>query len=129
MAVATAIADLRHRRRELRRELARVRWWRQLVSARRELTIAHMARATDSDPDLDNAWEALAADAPTPAELAAAIWPESVALTARSVEVLSRLDARLEVYESRLSDNLEGVTTRMVDAMGATNRTEAGHAT
>jgi hypothetical protein len=115
----TLIADLRHRRRELRRELARVRWWRRLVRARRELTVGHLTVATAGDTDLDNAWEALAADAPTSRELSAVLWMEEARPTVGRLEALDTIDARLDSYERRLSANLESVTVRMVDAMGA----------
>lgn len=115
----TLIADLRHSRRELRRELARVRWWRRLVKARRELTEARLAAATDGDTDLETAWEALAADAPTAGELSAVIWADEVPPTAHRLEALDVIGRRLDSYERRLSDNLESVVTRMVDAMSA----------
>jgi muconolactone delta-isomerase len=63
---ADAIADLRQRRRDMRRELARVRWWRRLVNARRELALAFLAQPdAHSSAGLDPSWEALAAGAPT----------------------------------------------------------------
>ncbi len=115
----TLIADLRHRRRELRRELARVRWWRRLLRARRELVVGHLAAATSGESDLDTTWEALAADAPTERELSAVIWPEETLPTVGRLEAIDAIDSRLDSYERRLSANLEVVTVRMVDAMGA----------
>jgi hypothetical protein len=115
------IADLRHSRRELRREIARVRWWRRLVRARRELTVARLAAATEGETDLDAAWEALAADAPTSREISTVIWAEEVHPTAHRLEALDSIDRRLDSYERRLSANLESVVARMVDAMGATH--------
>jgi hypothetical protein len=115
----TLIADLRHRRRELRRELARVRWWRRLVRARRELVVGRLTAATAGDTDLENAWEALAADAPSSRELSAVLWPDESRPTVSRLEALDTIDARLDSYERRLSANLESVTARMVDAMGA----------
>ena len=106
----TLIADLRHRRRELRRELARVRWWRRLLRARRELTLARLAEAT---------WEALAADAPTSRELSTVIWADESKPTANRLEALDAIDHRLDSYERRLSANLDSVMSRMVDAMSA----------
>lgn len=114
---ADAIADLRQRRREIRKELARVRWWRRLIAARRDLTVASLAAAFDAEPDLASTWEALAADAPTSHELAAVIWPAGDRGTARGLDALDDIDARLGSYESRLSANLDSVTARMVDAM------------
>lgn len=116
---SSVIADLRHRRRELRRELARVRWWRRLIRARRELTLAHLVAATSGDSDLDMAWEALAADAPTSAELSTVIWADEARPSANRLEALDTIDRRLHSYECRLSDNLDSVTVRMVDAIGA----------
>ena len=113
------IADLRYRRRELRREIARVRWWRRLVKARRELTVAQLAAATAGDADLDTTWEALAADAPTSNEIATVIWTEEPPPTAHRLEALDAIDHRLDSYERRLSANLESVMAQMVDAMGA----------
>ncbi|MBN2177402.1 MAG: hypothetical protein JW722_07075 [Demequinaceae bacterium] len=115
----TQIADLRHRRRELRREIARIRWWRRLVKARRELTVARLADATTGDTDLDTAWEALAADAPTANEISAVIWADETPPTAYRLEALDAIDSRLDSYERRLSANLESVMALMVDAMGA----------
>jgi hypothetical protein len=115
------IADLRHRRRELRREIARVRWWRKLVKARRELTVARLAAATAGDTDLDTAWEALAADAPTAGEISAVIWADETPPTANRLDALDAIDRRLDSYERRLSANLESVMESMVEAMGATH--------
>ncbi len=117
----TLIADLRRSRRELRREIARVRWWRRLVKARRELTEARLAAATAGDIDLETAWEALAADAPTSREISAVIWADEVHPTAHRLEALGVIDRRLDSYERRLSDNLESVVTRIVDALSATH--------
>jgi hypothetical protein len=118
-ATAETVADLRHHRRELRRELARVRWWRRLVASRRDLSIAQMAGATEPDANVAAAWEALAADAPTSQELAAVIWPGGEQATADLIQRLDEIDSRLGSYERRLSANLEGVTADMIDAMGA----------
>lgn len=113
------VADLRQHRRELRRELARIRWWRRLIQARRDLTLAQMAGATEPDANLEAAWEALAADAPTALELHDVLWPSDGAPTASGIERLDQVDARLDSYERRISANLEGVTAEMIDAMGA----------
>jgi hypothetical protein len=117
------IADLRHRRREMRRELARVRWWRQLVKARRDLTIAGLAQPGSVESvGMDASWEALAADAPTSKELTQAVWPHGVAESADSLAALDSLDLRLETYEARVSENLETVTAQMVTALGSAHR-------
>ncbi|WP_084077426.1 hypothetical protein [Demequina sp. NBRC 110057] len=117
------LADLRLRRREMRRELARVRWWRRLVVARRDLEVAQL---TDGEElgrlGLPDAWEALAADAPTASELSGAVWPESAESSPTSVEALAALDARLESYETRVAENLESVTAQMVRALGQAHR-------
>lgn len=113
------VAQLRHRRREMRRELARVRWWRRLVRARTDLSVARLAEVHELDSlGLDDAWEALAADAPTPAELSGVLWPDATSATPGTVEALASLDARLKSYEERVSENLETVTAQMVRAMG-----------
>lgn len=113
------VAQLRLRRREMRRELARVRWWRRLVRARMDLSVARITEIHELETlGLDDAWEALAADAPTPPELADAIWPDVASATPRSVEALASLDARLKSYEERVSENLETVTAQMVRALG-----------
>ncbi|MFW2512795.1 hypothetical protein ACNI3K_03355 [Demequina sp. SO4-13] len=113
------VAQLRQRRREMRRELARVRWWRRLVRARTDLSVAKLADVAELETlGLDDAWEALAADAPTPTELSESIWPEPSNATPRSVESLAALDARLQSYEERVSENLETVTAQMVRALG-----------
>ncbi|MFN3867240.1 MAG: hypothetical protein ACK4MD_11100 [Demequina sp.] len=113
------VAQLRLRRRDMRRELARVRWWRRLVRARMDLSVARLAEVQELDVlGLDDAWEALAADAPTPPELSDAVWPEAAAATPKSVESLASLDARLKSYEERVSENLETVTAQMVRALG-----------
>jgi hypothetical protein len=118
-AVAETVADLRQHRRELRRELARVRWWRRLIASRRDLSIAQMAGAAEPDASMEAAWEALAAGAPTSSELAQVIWPGKENATADLVQRLEEIDQRLGSYERRLSANLEGVTADMIDAMGA----------
>lgn len=118
-ATQDAVADLRHHRRELRRELARVRWWRRLVASRRDLTIAQLTGATDPDANAAAAWEALAADAPTSRELADVIWPGGEKATADLIQRLDQIDSRLDSYERRLSANLEDVTADMIDAMSA----------
>ncbi|WP_084128203.1 hypothetical protein [Demequina sp. NBRC 110055] len=120
---AAVIADLRHRRREMRRELARVRWWRRLVRARQDLAIAQLADADELERlGVSDEWEALAADAPTVSELADAVWPEPAKPAPSSVEALAALDARLESYETRVADNLESVTQQMVRALGQAHR-------
>lgn len=116
-------AELRERRRDMRRELARVRWWRRLVQARLDLTVAHLSDFHElGSLGIDDAWEALVADAPTPEELTGAIWPDTSAHVPRGVEDLTRLDARLQSYEERVSDNLETVTAQMVRALGEAQR-------
>lgn len=115
----TLVADLRHRRRELRKELARVRWWRRLLRARRELVLGRLAAATEGESDLDTLWEALAADAPTSEEIAGVLWGTERQPNANGLDALDAVDRRLGSYEARLSDNLEVVTARMVDAMAA----------
>ena len=117
-AATTAIADLRHTRKDLRREIARVRWWRRLIASRHDLTVAHLAQATTREQDLETTWDALAVDAPRSSEIAAAIWPETSGLTSSALQRLEDLDARLGSYESRLSANLDGVTRQLVTAMG-----------
>ncbi|MFW7414793.1 hypothetical protein [Demequina sp. SO4-18] len=120
------VVQLRHRRREMRLELARVRWWRRMVRARTDLSVARLADVSELETlGLDDAWEALAADAPTPVELSQAIWPEPSTVTPRSVESLAALDARLQSYEERVSENLETVTAQMVKAMGSAHATGA----
>ncbi len=112
-------AQLRLRRRDMRRELARVRWWRRLVKARTDLSVARLAEVHELETlGLDATWEALAADAPTPAELSGVLWPDISSATPGAVEALASLDARLRSYEERVSDNLETVTAQMVKALG-----------
>ncbi|WP_084124889.1 hypothetical protein [Demequina sp. NBRC 110054] len=123
MATAERIAELRQRRRDIRREIARVRWWRRLVAARRELTVAALARPGGAEAlVLDDIWEALAADAPSARELVSAVWPEAGAVAPGSIEELDALDVRLEAYEARVAENLETVTALMVKAMGEAHR-------
>lgn len=119
-----AAEGLRARRRDLRRELARVHWWRRLVAARRELLLARLADATSPSPDMDVAWEALAADAPTAGEVDAALWPFDDTGSPASLERLDSVDARLAAYEARLSATLEAVTSHMVEALGASKLVE-----
>lgn len=125
-ATHAQVAELRERRSEMRRELARVRWWRRLVQARLDLTMARLSDFHElGSMGLDDAWEALVADAPTPDELAGALWPDVSGHTPTGVEDLSRLDARLQSYEERVSDNLETVTAQMVRALGDAQRIDA----
>ncbi|WP_062518961.1 hypothetical protein [Demequina silvatica] len=122
---ADVIADLRQRRRDMRRELARVRWWRRLVHARRELALAFLAQPdVHSSTALDLSWEALAAGAPTSSELAAAVWPDSTGFTVGSLEDLGALDARLGEYESRVAATLDNVTAQMVRALAHAHQAE-----
>ena len=119
-------AELRQRRREMRRELARVRWWRRLVQARLDLTVAYLSDFHElGSLGVDDAWEALVADAPTPEELTGAVWPHKIGHTPGGVEDLTSLDARLQSYEERVSDNLETVTAQMVRALGEAQRIDA----
>ena len=124
-APANEVADLRHRRRDLRRELARVRWWRRLVAARRDLTLASLTMPDAVAQDATEiAWQALAADAPTSLELAGAVWPDVHDVTVTDLDALDALDARLDRYEGRLSATLDSVTAQMVEAMGRLHHAE-----
>ena len=117
------LAHLRHRRREMRRELARIRWWLRLLQAKKDLLIAQAAFPGETGAiDLDAAWEALAADAPTSSELASAIWTDADEGIAGSIERIDALVARLTQYEARVSENLETVTGDVVKAMGEAHR-------
>lgn len=117
------LAQLRHQRREMRRELARVRWWARLLQARRDLVLARAAFPGETGAiDLDAAWEALAADAPTSRELAEAIWTDVDEGIPGSIERIDALAARLASYEARVSENLETVTADVVRAMGEAHR-------
>ena len=124
-ATDSSVAELTSRRREMRRELARVRWWRRLAEARKELVIAQLACP---DPlalsGTDSTFDALAADAPTSKELAATIWPAGTTATPGNLEGLASLDQRLSSYEARVSETLERVTAQMVQAMGDVHRNE-----
>ncbi len=118
-----ALAQLRHQRREMRREVARIRWWLRLLQARRDLIIGQAAPPGETGAvDLDSAWEALAADAPTSAELSAAIWTDEPQRIPGSIERIDALTLRLESYEARVSENLETVTADVVKAMGEAHR-------
>lgn len=121
------VAELRHRRREIRRELARIRWWLRLLGARRDLDLARLAPPGETGAiDLDDAWEALAADAPTSTELAECLWGDASAAAPSSIERIDALMARLGAYETRVSGNLEAVTTAMVEAMRAERVEQSG---
>jgi hypothetical protein len=104
----------------MQRELARIRWWLRLLQARRDLDLAQLAPPGETGAvDLDAAWEALAADAPTSTELAECLWGGTVAAPPSSIDRIDALMARLGAYEARVSGNLETVTTAMVEAMRA----------
>ncbi|WP_156159182.1 hypothetical protein [Demequina gelatinilytica] len=119
------IADLRQQRRDARRELARVRWWRRLVRARRDLALAFVAEpGGPGELGLDLSWEALAAGAPTTDELGQAVWPEGTTLSIRALDDLDDLDARLASYESRVAATLDNVTGQMVRALGHAHTVE-----
>lgn len=127
MGVATTddvrLAQLRHQRREMRRELARIRWWARLLQARRDLLLARIAFPGETGAvDLDAAWEALAADAPTSKELSDAVWDDIEEGIPGSIERIDALAARLASYETRVSENLETVTADVVRAMGEAHR-------
>ena len=118
-AAADEVADLRHQRRDLRRELGRVRWWRRLIAARRDLTLASLAVPdTMAQDHTEAAWHALAADAPTALELTGAVWPDVQDVSVADLDALDALDNRLDRYERRLSATLDTVTAHMVQAMG-----------
>ncbi|MGC4175543.1 hypothetical protein [Demequina sp.] len=122
-AAADEVADLRHQRRDLRRELARVKWWRRLVAARRDLTLASLtAPDTIAQDATESAWVALAADAPTALELTSAVWPDVHDVSLADLDALDALDGRLDRYERRLSATLDSVTAHMVEAMGKVHR-------
>ncbi|WP_296665254.1 hypothetical protein [Demequina sp.] len=110
----------------MRRELARVRWWRRLVQARRDLAVAFLTQPESSSPVLDLSWEALAAGAPTSAELAAAVWPDATTFAASNLDELDALDGRLEAYEARVAVTLDNVTAQMVRALAHVHRMESG---
>ena len=76
---------------------------------------------------LDAAWEALAADAPTSSELAAAIWTEAPEGIPGSIDRIDALVARLLSYEARVSENAETVTADVVKAMGEAHRASMAH--
>jgi len=120
-AAAGEVADLRHQRRDLRRELARVRWWRRLISARRDLTLASLALPDPVGND-ESAFHALASDAPTAVELTGAVWPDINDVSVADLDVLDALDSRLDRYERRLSATLDSVTAQMVQALGRVHR-------
>ena len=124
-AAAEEVAELRHQRRELRRELARVRWWRRLIAARRDLTLASLAAPdTIARDEGEAAWHALAADAPTALELNTAVWPDVHDVTAADLDALDALDSRLDRLERRLSATLDTVTANMVQAMGRVHQAQ-----
>lgn len=122
-ATASSVGDLTHRRREMRRELARVRWWRRLAQARRELIVAQLTCPDPlADTGMDVTLEALAADAPTSRELAATIWPGGTRASGTNLEEITALDARLATYEARVSETLDLVTAQMVKTMSENHR-------
>ena len=121
------LAHLRHRRREMRRELARIRWWFRLLQSKRDLVIARVAFLGETGAiDLDAAWEALAAGAPTSRELADAIWTNPDEGITGSIERIDELAARLTEYEARVSANLDVVTAEVVRAMSEAHRASTG---
>ncbi len=130
MAIVSSarLPQLRHQRREMRRELARIRWWSRLLLARRDLLVARIAFPGETGAiDLDAAWEALAADAPTSSELAAAIWSDVPEGIPGSIDRIDALLARLESYEARVAENLETVTADVVNVMGEAHRASMAH--
>ena len=124
-AAADEVADLRHQRRDLRRELARVRYWRRLIGARRDLSLASLTIPdTIATGETETAWHALAADAPTALELTGAVWPDVLEVTVADLDALDALEIRLDRYERRLSATLDSVTAQMVDAMGRVHQAQ-----
>lgn len=110
----------------MRRELARVRWWRRLVQARRDLAVAFLAQPDSASPAvLDLSWEALAAGAPTSPELATAVWPDASSYGVATLDELGALDGRLEEYEARVAARLDNVTAQMVRALTHAHRAES----
>jgi hypothetical protein len=86
-----------------------------------QLADPHSIEAIGFEGSLD----ALLAGAPTQLELSTAIWPTPESPSPGAIETLDSLDARLESYESRVSDSLDKVTSHMVRAMGAAHREAA----
>jgi len=124
-AAADEVADLRRQRRDLRRELARARYWRRLIGARRDLSLASLTIPEGIAADLgEAAWHALAADAPTALELTGAVWPDVHEVTVADLDALDALEARLDRYERRLSATLDSVTAQMVNALGRVHQTQ-----
>ena len=124
-AAADEVADLRRQRRDLRRELARARYWRRLIGARRDLSLASLTIPEGIAADLgEAAWHALAADAPTTLELTGAVWPDVHEVTVADLDALDALEARLDRYERRLSATLDSVTAQMVNALGRVHQTQ-----
>lgn len=124
-AAAGEVADLRHQRRELRRELARVRYWHRLIGARRDLSLASLTIPDTIGRDSSEAaWQALAADAPTALELGGAVWPDVHEVTVADLDALDALESRLDRYERRLSATLDSVTAQMVEAMGRVHQAQ-----
>ena len=117
------VSQLRHQRREMRRELARIGWWLRLLQARRDILVAQIAFPGETgDIDLDAAWEALAAGAPTSNELAAVIWTEIPEGIPASIDRIDAMVVRLRSYETRVGENVETVTADVVKAMGEAHR-------
>ncbi|NMR18711.1 hypothetical protein [Cellulomonas fimi] len=110
-----ALSDLRHSRRALRAERARVARWRRLLRARMDLAVA---AALMPDPLGYDTGGVLPVDAgaglPSAVELVSAVRDGAPPAELDRLESLRELDRRLATYESTVVRALHGTTDEFI---------------
>lgn len=110
--------DLRLERRALRAERARVGWWRRVVRARMDLTVAAAARPADLGADVVFSLPLdVGLEVPRPAELQVALEGTEPGRDVAVLPALRDLDARLARYEEGVEQALRRVTDRLVERL------------
>ncbi|QGQ18270.1 hypothetical protein GC089_02055 [Cellulomonas sp. JZ18] len=110
--------DLRLERRALRAERARVGWWRRVVRARMDLTVATAARPADLGADVVFSLPLdVGLEVPRPGELQTALEGTDAGRDVGALPALRDLDARLARYEEGVEQALRRVTDRLVERL------------
>jgi hypothetical protein len=110
-----ALSDLRHSRRALRAERARVARWRRLLRARMDLAVASAAMPDPLGQDPIDMLPVGADDGlPSAIELVSAVRDGAPPAELDRLESLRALDRRLATYETTVSRALSGTTDEFI---------------
>ncbi len=108
--------ELRHRRRELRAEYARVVYWRRLVRARLDLAVATVTSpAPLGEPAALGLIPGTHPDIPRTAELRRAVRGPLPIAEVQQLPVLRDLDDRLARYQCWVDDALREATDQFIE--------------